>query len=93
MVLRVENGVRPEGLGDVLVKVGGEGQVGVEVVHEAAVVRRAQDQQHVVVPDHQLLLRAVGQASPAAAAAAPGAQFNSIKKRLENRLQNRLESS
>ena len=56
MVLRVENGVGPEGLCDVFVKVGGEGQVRVEVVDEAAVVRLPQDEQHVVVPDHQLLL-------------------------------------
>ena len=56
MVLRVENGVRPEGLCDVFVKVGGEGEVGVEVVDEAAVVRLPQDEQHVVVPDDELLL-------------------------------------
>ena len=68
MVLRVENGVRPEGLCDVFVKVGGEGEVRVEVVDEAAVVRLPQDEQHVVVPDHKLLLeggrsRSVGEAS------------------------------
>ena len=56
VVLRVENGVRPEGLCDVFVKVGGEGEVRVEVVDEAAVVRLPQDEQHVVVPDHKLLL-------------------------------------
>ena len=38
MVLRVEDGVGPEGLCDVFVKVGGEGQVRVQVVHQAPVI-------------------------------------------------------
>ena len=55
VVLLVEDGVSPEGLRHVLVEVGREGKVRVQVKNQAPVVRPV-DEEDVIVPYDQLLL-------------------------------------
>ena len=63
VVLGVQDRVRPERLRHVLVKVGREGQVGVQVEHQRPLVGLVEEE-YVVVPYDQLLLVLAGLLAP-----------------------------